>query len=450
MFGSLLKQDDYGRDLTASIEDIDKCVVRVKDEADYCKSRQATGHGHMLLKLNETSSETNHSIQLQTQEINEQSGLLYDIDRRLKGQEDVLQAVYGLLCENMRLKSQLSGKSPWRNTLYTVRVTESDCDTASCKLKDSSPSRSLRAGYDAANVNHAVLDDDFAGLLTSSSSAERIEEEKARKAAVSRLQNILRYDPEAISRDVALAIREGQQLSYGAKSRGSALVNDAMFCEFMTAAASTSLLINGREDLAAADGISPLSLVVAEVMSSIGQQRAQVFPLSYFCNSRRPSRLLRDGGKPPDYAPLVEMAASLVSQLLSQMQQRGLEPKLTSVIDDMTWHTLEKLKVMALIKVLRELVAQLPPDAIVICAVDDVGEYETKVLSAKLQDMMDMLTRMNGGEQDERKDLAIFKLLVTCRSRALDVGPYFERTLDMAEEIEEDTSAEWAISGISR
>lgn len=397
----------------------------------------------MLLKLHATSTETSQSIQVQTQEMVEQSGLLYNIDRRLRGQEDVLQAVYGLLRENMRLKSQLSGKALWaRISLPITNMIRRY--KARQGLDDSSSSQSLRAGYDAANVDHGVTDDEEHSTLSLSQSQR--EEREARRAAVEMLPKVLQYDPEAVSRDMLRVIRDGHQLSYRAKSRGSALVNNPMFREFMTTAASTNLLVNGREDTAAADGISPLSFVVAEVLSSIGGSMAQVFPLSHFCNARRPSRLLRDDGKKPDYEPLVEMAASLVGQLLGLMEGRGIEADVPSILGEHEWKNLGKLKVKSLVKTLGALIAQLPPDSIVVCAIDDVGEYETGTLSGKLQDVMRLLGRMTEGGRGG----VIFKLLVTCRNRALDVGRFFSQTLEMEEDVEEDTSAEWSISQAGR
>ncbi|KAH6677900.1 hypothetical protein F5X68DRAFT_278047 [Plectosphaerella plurivora] len=292
-----------------------------------------------------------------------------------------------------------------------------------------------------AHVYHGVIDDDEDLLGLSLRQSQR-EEMETRKAAVERLRGILQYDPEAISRDILRVIRDGHQLSYRAKSRGSALVNNSMFKEFMTVAASASLLVNGREDTAAADGISPLSMVVAEVLSSIGGSGAQVFPLSHFCDSRRPGRLLRSDGKMPEYAPLADMAASLVGQLLGLMEGRGIQPEVPSIVGEHQWGALGKLKIKTLIKTLGALVKQLPPDSIVICAIDDVGEYETGALSAKLQDVMRLLTRLTEGDTGS----VVFKLLVTCRNRALDVGRFFGRTLEMEEGIEEDTSADWTLS----
>lgn len=114
----------------------------------------------------------------------------------------------------------------------------------------------------------------------------------------------------------------------------------------------------------------------------------------------------------------------------------------------------------------RSLIQQLPPRTLVIIILDEVSLYETRALGKETDAFMRRITRLIGQcnneerEEDEeeeeegnREGGVIFKLLVTCRGRALDFGQYFSRSerevLDLQEEVEVDYSAGWKLSSFT-
>ncbi len=76
---------------------------------------------------------------------------------------------------------------------------------------------------------------------------------------------------------------------------------------------STCLLVNGRVDLGAAEGVSPLSVVGTE-LARIAKECSPAIVVKYFCDQHRPAM---------NQSATVHLMASLVGQLLVQMMERG-------------------------------------------------------------------------------------------------------------------------------
>jgi len=201
---------------------------------------------------------------------------------------------------------------------------------------------------------------------------------------------------------------------------------------------STSLLVNGRIDLAAAEGLSPLSLVVAK-LARISEETGSVFVVKYFCGQHRPNIDLSD------LSPAVRIMISLTGQLVAQMIERGIEVDL-SFLTQVGWQQVAKRKLSILCIIFRELKNQIPANGVLLCLLDEVSQYETALYEKDTDVVLRKLTRLVS-----KHDKLLFKLLVTCQGRALGISKYFVgHTLDLDESIEVDDSSTWQISTISR
>jgi hypothetical protein len=240
--------------------------------------------------------------------------------------------------------------------------------------------------------------------------------------------------------DVSACLRLGQLLDEEPKARAAAMVRHVGFRTFLVEnQRSSALLINGRADLAIAEGISPLTRVAAELAQTMASASA-AFSVAYFCDRHRP--VIGVGGV--SSSPLVELMASLVGQLLGQMGERGIEADL-SFLTSADWQAIKRRKLNVICVVFRELVNQLSA-GVVVCIIDEPTGYEMSYLH---RDATDTVIRRLVRMANNRRDGVIFKLLVTCHDRALGISQYFlepGQTIDMEQEVEADDSAEWHIA----
>ncbi|KAF4465220.1 hypothetical protein FALBO_7938 [Fusarium albosuccineum] len=244
------------------------------------------------------------------------------------------------------------------------------------------------------------------------------------------LLECLQYDPEAPSRDISTFLRLGYQLSENEKARAAAMIRNDQFRHFMgETQRSTCLLVNGREDLAVSNGISPLSLVVAELANKskeMGSGLGPVFVVGYFCPAHQPSPL------PSSLTyqnSAVGMMTSLIGQLLNQVTDRGIDVDL-SFLTKKKWRKIEESDPEVLCSVFKKLTRQIPPGSAILCMVDEISLYETQMLEYQTNLVMEKLVRLANHQQEDGHQ--IFKLLVTCQDRALGVSRFFSgRVLDL-------------------
>jgi hypothetical protein len=254
-----------------------------------------------------------------------------------------------------------------------------------------------------------------------------------------RLLGCLNYNPEVLARDITSILSFNYQVSENERARVAAMLRHDRFQTFMKETqTSTRLLVNGRGDLSAKEGVSPFSVVMAELarMSNTGlTEPAPVFILKYFCSEHQSSR-------PTDrFASAGGMMASIMGQLICQITEKGLAVDL-SFISDSKWRKLELLELHALCTVFKRVVNQIPQDGVVLCIIDEVSVYETSRLGDETEMGVRKLVQL--AHQGRHP---VFKLLVTCYDHALDVGRYFSGyTLDLHEDIEADDTADWTIA----
>ncbi|SPN98696.1 uncharacterized protein DNG_01740 [Cephalotrichum gorgonifer] len=405
VLGSLLKQGQYKDDLLKSLEEIKNRAQAVNEEAVQCQ-------GRMLLKVYSNT--------------------------------ESLSLCFQRFMQSLEASPRFGGGGPERHDLLEAT------------------SRREVSGFDWVNADHtAPSEDDEGGESLGRASRKRLEAPDRRASSVAhraevehrrsreRLLQLLRYDPESLSRDVSSSLGLGYQLSDKARSRAATMIRHDKFRGFMEEVRSSRcLLVNGRDDLAAADGISPLSMVVAELVrmsETPGALPASAFVVKYFCAAHPASPFVDP--ESADLASAVSMMASLVGQLLSQMADRGIVADL-SFLTDAKWGKVERHRPKILCTVFRRLVAQMPPGSVILCLIDEISLYETQMLRHQTDLVMEKLVKLAMGNRDGQEQRQVFKLLVTCQDRALGVARYFGRdtTLDLQEDVEADDSADWTIS----
>ncbi|KAF5572063.1 hypothetical protein FPANT_13377 [Fusarium pseudoanthophilum] len=385
--GSLIQQGSYKEQLFQSVEAIKACAQAVNDEASQCQAR-------MVMKVYEKTEQT----------------------------QIVFHRLMEFLLTNPRFRASDSGNS----------------------APDSDPSRLEVSSYDLLNADRLSWQDQDISRSTTPTILQRPSQQSTlskadMEHAKQRFLGCLNYNPEVLAQDIASILSFNYQVSGNERARVAAMLRHDRFQTFMRETqTSTRLLVNGRGDLSAREGVSPFSVVMAEMarMSNTGLTgSAPVFILKYFCSEHQPSH-------PSDpLASAVGMMASILGQLICQMTDKGLAVDL-SFISDSKWRKLERLELQTLCTVFKRVVDQIPQGGVVLCIIDEVSVYETSRLGEETEIAVKKL-----GQLAHQGRYPVFKLLVTCYGHALDVGRYFSGyTLDLDEDIETDDMADWVIA----
>lgn len=256
---------------------------------------------------------------------------------------------------------------------------------------------------------------------------------------VDRLLQCLYYHEEFLTEDIDSILSSRYMLSEKEKSRVASMLRNEKFQAFMTEIRnSTSLLVNGRGDLSTADGISPFSVVVAEMARELDTRLTAgtpIFVLKYFCSEHNQARVRNRWSSPTG------MLTDLIGQLVCQMLDKGINIDL-SFLSHSKWRKLDGLDVRTICSVFKRIVEQIPQGGVVLCVIDEISIYESQSLVNETDIVMSKLLRLVG-----RDGGPVFKLLVTCYDRALGVYRLFSGcTLDLEEDIEVDDSAGWTMS----
>ncbi|KUJ07779.1 uncharacterized protein LY89DRAFT_352668 [Mollisia scopiformis] len=252
-----------------------------------------------------------------------------------------------------------------------------------------------------------------------------------------KLLKMLDYNARLPADDLEACLKLADLLDEEPMARAAAMVqHDKLRIWLAEGSSSRALLVNGNSDLGSAEGQSPLSLVDAELVK-ISESMEAAFVIKYFCG------LHTQNLDPSPASSPVGMMASLVGQLLSQMIDREMDVDV-SFLEKSNWKDVESHNLFALYMVFRNLVEQLPPKTLLVCVLDEVSLYETRSMGGETDTVMRRLTRLVANSTD-----VTFKMLVTCRGRALDFQQYFHPDiLDLDEDIEVDDMAMWNIKHI--
>ncbi|KAK1987588.1 hypothetical protein LZ30DRAFT_579789 [Colletotrichum cereale] len=399
-----LKQSAYKSDLQTAVDNVRKQAQAFKDESHICHARETHENSHILAKI-------------------------------MKNNEDFHKRLLRMLESSPIFRSNRSERLAPDHWSYPPRI----------------------AGYDMANVDDTVPDEDAEASLQLRHSMlqgarkqleEKTAEDKAKAEALrSKLYQILQYNESSVQRDIASCLRHGRRLEERGKSKAAALFQHRVFRSFMEQSqASTCLLVNGRDDVAAANGISPLSLAMAEltrISQAAGPELGQSFVIAFFCGEHR-SRY-STGSAVAWHSSAVGLIASLIGQLLHQVTDKGTGCDLAFMTDS-KWGKLERLEPKILCMLFKRLVEQLPLGTVVFCIVDEAAVYETGVLQTHLILIMEKLLGLAKSLADGPQ---IFKLLVTCQDRAMAISHLFSgHILDLPKTVDEDDSAQYMISRI--
>ncbi|KAK1847154.1 hypothetical protein CCHR01_10199 [Colletotrichum chrysophilum] len=294
--------------------------------------------------------------------------------------------------------------------------------------------------YDLANVHRTSSDDSLRLFELQQLADEKAQKDRQEKAAADReaLLQLIRFDPGVVQQDILRCAQSGYIMNDEQKSRAAAMIRNETFKSFLRDAhSSRSLLVNGNEDTARADGISPFSLVAAELSrlsDSAGAADAPVFVLNYFCAEHCPRPLF-----PSLEASAAGLMVSLIGQLVSQMKDKGMTVDL-SFMAEKNWRRLERFDVKALCNLFKKLTKQLPPGAMLLCILDEVYLYESR------ENVEYVVWFLAGLAEKQRYSRAAFKLLVACRIRAMGFAKYFvQNTVDLDDDVEVDDAADWEI-----
>lgn len=272
---------------------------------------------------------------------------------------------------------------------------------------------------------------------TIKSLTHRLEASSDNTDDVGKLLKLIQFDLDQISKDIETCLRLGDAMNETSKARAAKLIQNQVFKAFMTTDLfSAPLLVNGNEDMSCAEGLSPYSLVAAR-LTQVSEQAESTLGIAYFCSEHRPY------GNDSTVPVLVSMMASLVGQLITLLLGNGATLDL-SFLDELSWNNLKKMKLKSLCAVFEELTSQVPQGNVLFCILDEISLYETGRLRQDTEAVLRRLTRLT-----RRRKEIIFKLLVTCRGRAVDVVQYFAgHVLDMDDSVEADDSSTWQIANL--
>ncbi|KAI1274635.1 hypothetical protein F5Y07DRAFT_410066 [Xylaria sp. FL0933] len=401
---SILKQSSYKKDLIESLAEVRKNSEKVLEEANQCLAWRLLRQESMLRQTEEKTDQGLH----------------------------ILQSIHQLLLASQILDAKSRGELLTLNSRYEVS------DTIGTTVHHTTTAIEGATSYQKDELNKYSHHSESGQGRGSKRAFIR---DSVRKA--DRLLRLLKYDPGAISADVNTCLKLGEALNDEKKTRAATMIQNAKFREFMAGnLVSSSLLINGRVDLSSAEGLSPLSFVAAKLVrisETTDSPSASPYVVKYFCK-QHPPFLGQSAVSPP-----VAMMASLVGQLLAQMIEETLDLDLSMLTRD-KWKKVEQLNLKTLCDIFQELTYQLPSQSVLLCIIDDIGVYEI----APLVKETDTVIRGLAGLVP-RHEQTVFKLLVTCEGRALDISKYFmNQTVDLVTEAEHDEAASWRISTIGQ
>ncbi|KAI0198182.1 hypothetical protein F4808DRAFT_265975 [Astrocystis sublimbata] len=391
---SFLKQKSYKDEITSSVKEVAKCAEKLREEALQCLHRRTHQQGRLLEQVSQNGDLTVHML-----------GQLYKM----------LRTGLSLYQGNNRTEET--------NNVVHLLLQQTDATTS-----DSSFDHAL----EPVSKLHGNLE-------------TREQSAVASTYGVSLVIQLLCYDPSITSSDVDTCFESGLALDEMKKARAAALAIHPKFEEFMSGdLMSSALLINGRADLSATEGISPLSFVMANLVRVSEQMKslqARPYVVKYFCSQHPP--FYDSSGSPSPVTRTI--MATLVGQLLDEMTERGIEIDL-SELNERDRKRVRNLRLKVLIKIFRILTFQIPPKSVLLCIIDDLSRYE---IGSHFNDVHEIVGKLTQLVKDH--DKMTFKLLVTCEGRALEISQYFtDQTVDLAEEVEPADSDSWKLSRMGK
>ncbi|CZT51489.1 uncharacterized protein RSE6_12638 [Rhynchosporium secalis] len=383
-FEPILKQQNYKISLTKSLEDVRKHVARIKDAAEQCLAGQVVDIGNNVIGIRQLADTTVERIG-----------------------EMVHQQLYRLYQNGILVNNNAHGRS-FRQIYSISQLTD--------MVVRENPSEATPNSFIVGRAQH---------LLTPAPYDATPAED---------LLELLRFDTLLISESLKRCLESGDKLDDQGKARALAMVNsDKMRVWIAEANFSSSLLVNGRSDMGAIEGPSPLSFVDAQLVK-VFESHKEALVISYFSRFHRNIEFTTPG------TPTARLMVCLISGLLTEMMARKLEVDVLFLKSEK--RKLQDLDLTTLCNAFRDLTMQLPAGTILVCILDEIVSYESFNPKSEIDAIMRRLTRLVTKHTD-----LIFKLLVTSRGRSMNLQQYFddEDILDLPKDIELNDSAMWKI-----
>lgn len=217
-----------------------------------------------------------------------------------------------------------------------------------------------------------------------------------------------------------------------ALDRAQWIIQSAQFRKWLSQPGqSGELLIQGNSD--GFEFESPLSFLSAHLSSMLSPAEPAVI-ISYVCgmhNDLDNSRHNASG-----------MLVSLISQLLSQRKDKGLQFDL-SWVKKADRELLKGDDLKLLIRVFRKLVKQMPEKKVLFCVIDGISLYEISERKDETLQVFEMFQSLIRAETD-----VLFKLLLTSPEQSLYIHDYIDSDdiLWVSDDVDGAGHGEWDAS----
>lgn len=219
--------------------------------------------------------------------------------------------------------------------------------------------------------------------------------------------------PDLASQDLEyLAARERTLVSEDGRARAEQLIRTRQMREWMSAPASSQLLVHGNYDRRAY--ISGLSLFCASLAGSLAEKAPRFFRILFFCGLHVDPPVIN--GHSGGHA----MIASLICQLLCQYDFSGQLQQY-----EISQDRIRQGDVESLCALFERLVRHLPGDVVLFCLIDGIMYYERE----EFRDDMERVLRTILQVSADHTTSATFKVLITSPTKTTEVREPFPEDL---------------------
>lgn len=228
-------------------------------------------------------------------------------------------------------------------------------------------------------------------------------------------QNILDWMniPDLASQDLArIAARGKTQVSEDGQARAEQLIRTTQVREWMSAPASSQLLVHGNYDRR--DYISGLSLFCTSLADSLAQRAPRFLRVLFFCGLHVDSPIINghSGGR--------AMMQSFICQLLCQYDFRG-----RLLQHEVSEDRIRQGDIDELCTLFERLVSQLPSDFVLFCLIDGIMYYEREEFREDMERVLSTVLQASARQSSS----AAIKVLITSPTKTTIVRVPFPEHL---------------------
>lgn len=183
------------------------------------------------------------------------------------------------------------------------------------------------------------------------------------RIAKSDLLDVLRVEPEDITRSLRLILQQAFRMEHTSQARAAWLLNTPSFHDWISTAHSSLLLVDGMSS--GVEKVSPMSVLVASVAARLFENSLAV-PTYFFCGMNLESDFELGGAGGPNL-----MLRSLIVQLL--LSESMSEPEWNMTKSERLFSAVSEGDLDALWEVFFVLSRQLPREFTVFCLLDGIS-----------------------------------------------------------------------------